>query len=125
MIVATPRLKKGFMVIYPEKVRGMEMYASTIKGCFKFGKRMDSPIKPDIIVIGSVAVDRKGNRLGKGGGYGDREIDFFEKEFGKICVATTVHDLQIVRSVPSEKHDKKIDVIVTPNKVIKVGGEDD
>jgi 5-formyltetrahydrofolate cyclo-ligase len=43
-----------------------------------------------------------------------------QQRFGKICVLTTVHDLQIVKEVPCEEHDTKVDLIVTPSKVIEV-----
>jgi 5-formyltetrahydrofolate cyclo-ligase len=75
--------------------------------------------KPDLIITGCVAVDKEGWRLGKGGGYGDREIKTFLEKFGKIPVITTVHELQIVNEVPHENHDTKVDYIVTPNKIIK------
>lgn len=68
-------------------------------------------------------MDKKGNRLGKGYGYGDREIKFFLEKFGKIPVLTTVHDVQVVDSVPVEKEDAKVDIIVTPSKIIEVEDE--
>ncbi len=71
LIVASPRLKKGFMLIYPAKLKGKERFASTIKGAFKFGLEVQEFPKPDIVVEGSVAVDMHGHRLGKGHGYSD------------------------------------------------------
>lgn len=59
-----------------------------------------------------------GNRLGKGRGYGDREINVLKKVFGGIPVITSVHDLQVVNSVPLEAKDEKVSVIVTPTRVI-------
>jgi len=119
LILATPKLKKGYLKIDPQKVKGKEKEASTIKGAFKYGKFLKKLIKPDLIITGCVAVDKKGNRLGKGGGYGDREIKTFKEKFGKILVLTTVHDLQIVGKVPSEIYDQKVDIIITPTRIIK------
>ena len=66
-------------------------------------------------------MDKEGNRLGKGLGLGDREIEIVEKISGRrIPVITTVHELQIVEKVPSEKHDRKVDIIVTPDSIIRV-----
>lgn len=45
---------------------------------------------------------KNGWRLGKGGGYGDKEITRLTKEFGKIPVITTTHDLQIVAKIPTK-----------------------
>lgn len=108
------------MLIDPETVKHMETWASTIKGAFKFGGRVKDFLKPDLIVEGSVAVDRNGRRVGKGHGYGDREINMVRGKFGRIPVVTSVHDVQVVDMVPSEKHDEKINIIVTPSRVIKV-----
>ena len=57
----------------------------------------------DAIVCGSVAVTRDGRRCGKGEGYSDLEFAIL-RELGHppVPVATTVHDLQIVDSVPRD-----------------------
>jgi len=120
LVMATPRLKQGFLVINPEITVGKEKLASTIKGAFKFGKKRGDFPKPELIVTGSVAVDENGNRLGKGHGYGDREIKMIRERFGKVPVATTIHDVQLVEYAPSTSQDEKVDIIVTPTKVIKI-----
>lgn len=123
LIVASPKLKKGFIVLNPARTKGMEHFASTIKGAFQLGLevKLEHTPKPDLIVEGSVAVDFHGHRLGKGGGYGDLEIGFLKRMFGNIPVATTVHDVQLVEKVPfDEKKDERISIIVTPTRVIRV-----
>jgi 5-formyltetrahydrofolate cyclo-ligase len=120
LIMASPRLKRGFILIDPANVKGKERFASTIKGAFKFGMETQSFPKPDLIVEGSVAVDLHGHRLGKGHGYGDMEISILRRMFGEIPIVTTVHDIQVVEDVPSEKKDEKISVIVTPTRIIRV-----
>lgn len=117
--MATPRLKQGYLKIGPQKVKGKEDKASTIAGAFQYGTKLSNLPKQDLIVTGCVAVERRGWRLGKGGGYGDREITRLIQEFGKIPVLTTVHKLQIVNKVPYGDLDTKVDYIVTPRKVIK------
>jgi len=120
LVMATPRLKHGFLVIAPETTAGKERFASTIKGAFKFGKETTNFPKPDLIVTGSVAVDEEGNRLGKGRGYGDLEIRMVKEKFGKVPVATTMHDVQLVEYAPSTPQDEKVDIVVTPTKIIRV-----
>jgi 5-formyltetrahydrofolate cyclo-ligase len=120
LIMASPRLKKGFILIDPAKVRGKERFASTIKGAFKFGLEVQDFPKPDLVVEGSVAVDTYGHRLGKGHGYSDLEIQILKRMFGKVLVATTVHDIQVVEKVPFEEKDEKVSIIVTPARVIRV-----
>jgi 5-formyltetrahydrofolate cyclo-ligase len=120
LVMATPRLRHGFLVITPEATVGKERLAATIKGAFRFGRATADFPKPDLIVTGSVAVDEEGHRLGKGRGYGDLEIKMITEKFGKVPVATTIHDVQLVDYVPSTFHDEKVDLIVTPTKVIRV-----
>lgn len=76
--------------------------------------------KCDLVIKGSVAVDLQGNRLGKGGGYGDREVAFMLQKnliTKDTPITTTVHDLQIAGKIPAEEHDLKVSIIVTPKKV--------
>ncbi|RLI29447.1 5-formyltetrahydrofolate cyclo-ligase [Candidatus Bathyarchaeota archaeon] len=120
LIMASPRLKSGYLLITPEKIRGKEAYASTIKGAFKFGVRVEEFPKPDLVITGCVAVDAYGNRLGKGGGYGDAEILMIKDRFGEVPIATTVHPVQIVERVPVKPKDQKIDIVATPKEVIYI-----
>jgi len=119
LVMATPRLKHGFLIVAPETTAGKERVASTIKGAFKFGKETTTFPGPDIIVTGSVAVDKDGNRLGKGHGYGDQEAKMIKEKFGTVPVVTTIHDVQLVEYAPSTSHDEKVDIIVTPTKIIR------
>jgi len=76
----------------------------------------------DAIVCGSVAVTRTGRRCGKGEGYSDLEYGLL-RELGHppIPIATTVHDIQIVESLPWERTDLPLSIIVTPTQTIRVG----
>ncbi|MEM3700305.1 MAG: 5-formyltetrahydrofolate cyclo-ligase [Candidatus Bathyarchaeia archaeon] len=120
LIMASPRLKRGFILIDPAKAKGKERFASTIKGAFQYGTETRSFPKPDLIVEGSVAVDLHGHRLGKGHGYGDVEIAILKRMFGEIPIVTTVHDMQVIEAVPFEEKDEKVSLIVTPTKVIRI-----
>lgn len=120
VVMATPRLKSGFLVLRPDAVRGREGKAATIKGAFKYGERVLDAPKVDLVVEGSVAVDLKGNRLGKGGGYGDLEIAMVKGRWGaSVKVVTTVHSTQVVPKVPVTSKDERVDYIVTEKEIIK------
>jgi 5-formyltetrahydrofolate cyclo-ligase len=89
----------------------------------KVGVEQMQPV--DLIVCGSVAVDRRGARLGKGAGYSDIEVALLQ-EAGLIgprtTIVTTVHSLQVVDDeLPETEHDFSVDVIVTPDNVITCG----
>ena len=79
----------------------------------------------DIVVCGSVAVNRDGARLGKGAGYSDIEVALLQ-EAGLISpttvIVTTVHPIQVVdEPLPETEHDFSVDLIVTPDEVIECG----
>ena len=77
----------------------------------------------DVVVCGSVAVNRRGSRLGKGAGYSDIAVALLQ-EAGRIgpstVIVTTVHPLQVVDdAMPETEHDFSVDLIVTPDEVIE------
>lgn len=122
LIMATPRLREGFILLDPERIKNPKAAAS-IRGAFKHGKRTGiRGMNVDLIVEGSVVVDRKGGRIGKGGGFGDLEFAIL-REIGTITdttpIATTVHPLQIVDKVPMAEHDVPVDFILTPDRIIE------
>jgi len=122
LIMASPKMLNGFLILNPSDVSGNEIEASTINGAFKYGKRIDTLPNVDMVVEGSVAVDKYGGRLGKGRGYGDMEIDILMKQ-GSIGentpIVSTVHELQIIDKIPMEKHDENINMIVTPERIMR------
>ncbi|MFC5952932.1 5-formyltetrahydrofolate cyclo-ligase [Streptomyces pratens] len=76
----------------------------------------------DLIVLGSVAVNRDGARIGKGAGYSDIEFALLT-EAGLVTpetiVVTTVHALQVTNTpIPTTEHDVGVDLIVTPDETI-------
>lgn len=76
----------------------------------------------DLIICGSVAVNRNGVRLGKGAGYSDIEVALLAEAnlIGpRTTILTTVHPLQVIDSdIPETKHDFSVDFIVTTEEVI-------
>jgi 5-formyltetrahydrofolate cyclo-ligase len=77
----------------------------------------------DLVVCGTVAVNRRGVRVGKGGGYSDLEFALLS-ESGAIdartVVVTTVHPVQLLdEDLPETRHDFRVDVIVTPDEVVR------
>ncbi|HDJ51305.1 MAG TPA: 5-formyltetrahydrofolate cyclo-ligase [Thermoprotei archaeon] len=126
LLMPTPKLRKGFLLLDPKRIpRGDYNYASTIKGAFKYGRTvpLNNIPRVDLIVTGSVLVDLYGNRIGKGGGYGDLEYGILV-ELGKVTlktpIITTVHDVQISEEpLPYEEHDIVVDLIVTPTRTLK------
>jgi 5-formyltetrahydrofolate cyclo-ligase len=80
--------------------------------------------KIDLIVCGSVAVNRSGARVGKGGGYSDLEFALLteEKKIGHTTpIVTSVHPLQIIdEEIPMSSHDIPLSAVVMPTQAIGV-----
>jgi 5-formyltetrahydrofolate cyclo-ligase len=79
----------------------------------------------DLVVCGTVAVNRDGVRIGKGGGYSDLELALLI-EAGLVddttTIVTTVHPLQLVdEQLPETEHDFRVDIVVTPDEVVRAG----
>jgi len=129
LVMAVPRLRDEhpFRLLDPKRLDEDAMReAATIKGALRHGRVIDLEEVPelDLVLTGSVAVNLKGARLGKGGGFSDLEYALLA-EAGRIdrrtIIATTVHPLQIVReNLPVTLHDIPVDVVATPRAVIDV-----
>ena len=96
-------------------------------GCARGGPvnvDVDALTPVDLVVTGCVAVDERGARLGKGGGFSDLELAVAAGA-GLVdagtTVVTTVHELQVVGAgtVPTTAHDLHVDVVVTPERVLR------
>jgi hypothetical protein len=76
----------------------------------------------DLVVCGSVAVNRQGARVGKGGGFSDLEFALLVEAGligGDTVLATTVHPLQVLaEALPETPHDFRLDLIVAGEEVI-------
>ncbi len=118
--------KKKYTISLPvlEKNSRMSFYEWSPKSPLKinhFG--IPEPIKikkitPSALVIPIVAFDDKLNRLGYGGGFYDRFITKLEKteEILKIGLALSC---QKINKVPTNRFDKKMNYILTENKIYK------
>lgn len=129
LLVPTPRLRTGlFNKITPPPGASKEVLkiCSTSQGVkdFSVPLGLDSAVKVDLVVVGSVAVSEKGWRVGKGEGFADMEYAMMVA-MGAVTeqtvVVTVVHDCQVL-DIPEdllEDHDLTVDYILTPNRVIK------
>jgi 5-formyltetrahydrofolate cyclo-ligase len=128
LFMAVPRLAldKPFIRIDPAAVEGSARKAASIKAAMAAGVPVAIQQVPhvDLVVCGSVAVNRKGARVGKGGGFSDLEFALLT-EAGLVddrtVVATTVHPLQVLEEeIPETRHDFRVDLIVTPAEVVRI-----
>jgi 5-formyltetrahydrofolate cyclo-ligase len=70
---------------------------------------VDAVASAGLVVVPAVAVDRRGVRLGRGGGSYDRAL---ARATG-LTVAL-LHDGELVDEVPAEAHDQRVRAVITP-----------
>jgi 5-formyltetrahydrofolate cyclo-ligase len=124
--MAVPRLtdERPFILLDPGRLQVPPRRAASIGGSARAGRRVRvAELGPvDLVVCGSVAVNRDGARVGKGGGFSDLEFALLV-EAGLLgpdtVVATTVHPLQLLEeTLPETDHDFRLDLIVAGEEVI-------
>jgi 5-formyltetrahydrofolate cyclo-ligase len=129
VFMAVPRLveRRPFLKLDPSKLAVLPRAAASIRGAEKAGRPVSirQMSRIDLVVCGTVAVNRRGVRIGKGGGYSDLEFGLLT-EAGLIDertrIVTTVHPLQILEAeLPETDHDFRVNLIVTPDEVIRTG----
>jgi 5-formyltetrahydrofolate cyclo-ligase len=73
------------------------------------------PEEIDVVIIPALAFDRRGRRLGYGGAYYDRYLPRLATHALKVGVG--FHQ-QLIKAVPSDRHDVRLDVVVTDREVV-------
>ena len=102
----------------------MDFYMWSTKDLLKLNKfgilepEQNKKIIPDIVFVPLVAFDDRLYRIGYGGGYYDRYIEKITKRnfLLKIGIA---HSCQKINKVPTNKFDKKLDIIITEKYILK------
>lgn len=70
-----------------------------------------------IIILPGLCFDSNGNRLGYGKGYYDRFLQIHSLISVGLC-----YNSLIVKKAPTDMYDKKADIIVTENDIIRING---
>lgn len=82
--------------------------ATLTAGRFGTSEPVGLPLSPTLLLVPLLAFDRRGGRLGYGGGYYDRTLAA-SSAFGIGCGFS----LQEVDRVPTETHDHRLNAVVT------------
>jgi 5-formyltetrahydrofolate cyclo-ligase len=124
--MAVPRLRdrNPFLLLDPKRLRVDPRDAASIKGAAASGRpvAVDDVDRIDLVVCGTVAVNREGVRIGKGEGYSDLEFGLLVERGlvdERTILTTTVHPLQLLdEELPETEHDFRVDRIALPDAVI-------
>ena len=68
----------------------------------------------DIIIVPGVGFDKKGGRIGHGCGYYDKLL-----KYATSPIIGLAFNIQLVENIPIEKHDIRVDKIITEYEIIK------
>ncbi|MFF2932697.1 5-formyltetrahydrofolate cyclo-ligase [Streptomyces mirabilis] len=75
----------------------------------------------DAVLLPGLAVDRRGMRLGRGGGSYDRVLARLERAGADPALVVLLYDAEVVEHVPAEPHDRPVHAVVTPSGVRRFG----
>ena len=64
----------------------------------------------ELVVVPALAVDRRGNRLGRGAGFYDRALAGSRP----ATVVAVIYDDELLDTVPAEAHDVPVHAVLTP-----------
>jgi len=91
-----------------------------VKG--KFGAQIPAELtyfEPEILILPLLAFDRRGGRLGYGGGFYDRTLEMLRARRATYAIGFAFAG-QEVDEAPLEATDQPLDLIVTQNGVIEI-----
>jgi 5-formyltetrahydrofolate cyclo-ligase len=77
-------------------------------------------VEPDVLLVPMLAFDRKGYRLGYGGGFYDRTLAKL-RVLKKVTAIGVAYSGQEVEDVPHDTHDQPLDWIMTEQETFKCG----
>jgi 5-formyltetrahydrofolate cyclo-ligase len=76
-------------------------------------------VTPQLVVAPLLAFDRRGGRLGQGGGHYDRTLENL-RATGEVFVLGLAYAGQELGAIPMEPHDQRLDAILTEAEFIEV-----
>ncbi len=71
-------------------------------------------IEPNIVLVPLLAFDRKGNRLGRGGGYYDATLEALRAKRNILAIGVGYAAQAVLFNLPIEEHDQRLDMVITP-----------
>lgn len=98
---------------------GPESLRSATRGLLEpTGPRLglDAITRADVVLVPGLAVDRRGHRLGRGGGSYDRALARVPQD---ALVCALLHEGELVDEVPVEPHDRPVDAAATGTSLVR------
>ncbi|KUJ70129.1 5-formyltetrahydrofolate cyclo-ligase [Streptomyces albus subsp. albus] len=77
----------------------------------------DAVLGADTVLLPGLAVDRRGLRLGRGGGSYDRVLARLDAAGAAPALVVLLYDAELLDEVPAEAHDRPVRAAITPAAV--------
>jgi len=114
-LITLPKIKKNFQMDFFE----WTFEEPLIINKYGIPEPTSNKLKyPDIMLVPLLAFDNNLNRVGYGGGFYDRYIKKIKKKKNLILIGLA-YSFQKVKKVPINKHDMKLNFIVTEKNIVK------
>lgn len=122
-----PLLEQGKRIALPRMLPGRQMEVRLycperplVKHPFGISEPDEGcPLIPaqgiDLALVPALCYDRRGFRLGMGGGYYDRWLERYSGPTVGLCRQALLQD-----TLPTEPHDRPVDVVITPAAVLNI-----
>ncbi len=116
-------LKDGKNIIFPVTKKEIVPYIATKQTKFKKGNfgvnepcgaAKALPQSIDVVIVPGIAFDKTGARIGFGKGY----YDVFLPKTKAVKIGLC-YEFQLCRKIQTEKHDIKMDFVITEKEIIK------
>lgn len=115
--VAVPKVINKVMDFY--YIESFDDVYKGYMGILEPVKLVRADVEKALVIVPGMAFDLRFNRIGYGGGFYD---DFFARNKDKNFVKMGLcYDFQIVDRIPSEEHDVKVDMLITPKAFFSSG----
>ncbi len=92
-----------------------------------FGTRIppedQAPVVPEILLVPMLAFDRRGYRLGYGGGFYDRTLAKLRAQNRRTTAIGIVYAGQEIDRVPADAYDQRLDRVVSEQGPIPLDSE--
>jgi 5-formyltetrahydrofolate cyclo-ligase len=71
--------------------------------------------RADLVIVPALAADRRGNRLGRGGGSYDRAL---ARVGGSVATIALLYDGELLDEIPAGRHDQPVRLVAQPSEGI-------
>jgi len=107
-IILLPAISEDTLILKKYTGRMKTLKTRTMKLFEPVGKQLHAIDKIDLAIVPGLAFDNNNNRLGHGKGFYDKLLKDMNAYKIGICF-----DFQKLRSVPTNEHDIKMDLVIT------------